>query len=352
MNKDYTQFTTNDFIADEYFLQWARFPDADSDTFWKAWIEAHPEKKETVQAALQFIHALRFQTQEPTSQQIEQSLLKSLSAIAVKETDNQGSIRITPRMGSKPWRYWTAAAAAIMIVLFTWVYFHKWPVTMQLVTGDNEIKTIVLPDGSMLTLNANSSITYDTDMAKALRREVWLKGEAYFDVKHIEPEKEQPRRFVVHSGALNVEVLGTSFNVKNRASVTNVTLNTGSIRIDLKDAPGTPIFLQPGDFVQYSGKEKKVLRKKVKTELYSVWKDSMIVLKKMPLKDVAQMIEDAYGYKIRITDTTIANNNISGSLRLNDEAAALKALSEALDIDIIRQGQVLIIQPKNKTNAN
>jgi transmembrane sensor len=352
MSKDYTRFTTNDFIADEYFLQWARFPDADSNAFWKDWITAHPEKKEIVHAALQFIHALRFQTQEPTPQQIGQSLLKNLSAIAVQETDSTGSIRITPRISKRPWRYWPVAAATVLIVLIAWVYFNKMPVTMQLVTGDNEIKTIVLPDGSMLTLNANSSITYDTDLASALKREVWLKGEAFFEVKHIESEKEQPRRFVVHSDALNVEVLGTSFNVKNRESVTNVTLNTGAIRIDLKDAPGTPIFLQPGDFVQYSGKEKKVLRKKVKTELYSVWKDSMIVLKKMPLKDVAQMIEDAYGYHIRITDTAIANNNISGSLRLNDEAAALKALSEALDIDIIRQGQELIIQPKNKTNAN
>lgn len=351
MNKDYTRFTANDLIADEYFLRWVRFPDADSDAFWKSWIAAHPEKKEEVQLALQFIQALHIRAQLPTPKQTEQSLLKNLSAIAVQEAAQSAGINHQPVRWLRI-RHWIAAALVIGIAVAGWLYFSKGPVTIQLVTGENEIKTVVLPDGSILTLNANSSVTYATNLASAFTREVWLQGEAFFEVKHIEPAQERPRRFVVHSGALNVEVLGTSFNVKNRKSVTNVTLNTGKIRIDLKDAPDTPIFLQPGDFMQYSGAEKRLVRKKVKTELYSVWKDEKVVLNKMPLKDVAQMIEDAYGYKIEITDPVIAKYNISGSIRLSDEAAALKVLSEALEIDIIRKGQVLIIQPKIKTNAN
>jgi transmembrane sensor len=344
MSKDYTRYTANDFITDEYFLQWARFPNAENDAFWKAWIAAHPAKKDEVQAALQFIHALQFNVPEPAPQQVEQSLLKNLSAIAVQESEK--SLTIPPRRSNKRWL--AIAASIVLIITAGWFFLYRGPVTVQLVTGDNEIKTVTLPDGSTLTLNANSSITYATNLASALTREVWLKGEAFFDVKHIETMPEKPRRFVVHSGKLNVEVLGTSFNVKNRAAVTNVSLNTGSIRIDLDDAPEAPIYLQPGDFIQYSGTEKKVFRKKVKTELYSVWKDSTITLNNMPLKDLSQMIEDVYGYTIRIKDPAIARYRISGSLRLNDERVALKTLSEALEIEIITNGNELILQPKNQ----
>jgi ferric-dicitrate binding protein FerR (iron transport regulator) len=216
-------------------------------------------------------------------------------------------------------------------------------------TGNGEIKTLLLPDSTVVVLNANSSISYSTDISKKHTREVWLEGEAFFTVKHIAPDSQAARRFIVHSGDLNVEVLGTTFNVNKRATVTNVSLNTGKIKIDVKDQPESAIFLQPGDFIQYSVVKKHILRKRVKAELYSVWKEQKLVLDKMPLSAIAQLIQDAFGHKVTITDKRLAESKVSGTLFMKDETAILETLSFVLDINILKQDDVLFFQPKSKT---
>jgi ferric-dicitrate binding protein FerR (iron transport regulator) len=204
----------------------------------------------------------------------------------------------------------------------------------------------VLPDSSEVTLNALSHISYASDIQNANDREVWLEGEAFFNVKHIETN-EKPTRFIVHSGDMNIEVLGTTFNVKKFGTVTNVSLNTGKIKIALKDDPNTTINLQPGDFISYSAKEKRILKKQVKAELYSVWKEEKIELDNMPLSEIAGMLQDAYGYTIEISNKKLANSKVSGTLHLKDEATLLETLAFTLDIDIVKKENLLSLKLKN-----
>ncbi len=146
---------------------------------------------------------------------------------------------------------------------------------------------------------------------------------------------------------MNIEVLGTTFNVKKFGAVTNVSLNTGAIKIALKDDPNTTIYLQPGDFISYSANEKRILKKQVKAELYSIWKEEKMELDNMPLFEIAGLLEDAYGYTIEIANQKLANSKVSGTLDLKDESTLLETLAFVLDINIVKKENVLSFQLKN-----
>src|SRR4051794_2614971 len=87
MEKDYLHFTTNDFITDEFFLRWVKFPDKETNEFWNKWIAAHPLKKDSIDKAREFICTLSFNTDFPPQPNIEASLARSLELIGEFENN-------------------------------------------------------------------------------------------------------------------------------------------------------------------------------------------------------------------------------------------------------------------------
>lgn len=350
MTKDYSLFTADDFIIDDFFLQWVRSPNVESNAFWKHWIAAHPQKQEEIKQAINFIVGLHFEEVIPDDAYIEQKLHENLANISQRETLSyryRGNLAV-----KKNKLLWAVAAVFTGFVAFSFWHFDKQkPVMIHMVTGADEIKKIELPDHSMVTLNANSGILYAANMQKAEKRELWLEGEAFFNIRHIETD-HIPHRFIVYNNDLNVEVLGTTFNIRKKDQITNVTLNSGKIKIDIKNEPGSTILMQPGDFLQYSQQEKSITKKHVAPELYSLWKEEKISLENMPLSDISQLIEDTYGYRVNIVGKGLATEKISGTLVLKDEHALLETLSLALDIEIIKKDRILIFQSKNNIKTN
>ncbi|MCW3079447.1 FecR domain-containing protein [Segetibacter sp.] len=347
MEKDYLHFTTNDFIADEFFLRWVKFPDTETNDFWNKWITDYPAKRESTDKAREFICNLSFNTDFPPQPNIEASLARSLELIGEFE-NNQVEEEAKATSFKKYW--WAAAAVVSGIIIFTAsVFFNKKPATIEIIAAADEIKSIVLPDSSVITLNVNSSIKYASDIGKANTREVWLKGEGFFNVKHIETSKKA-RHFIVHYDDLNVEVLGTSFNLKKRKDVYNVSLNTGKIKISINGDEGSTLFLKSGDFFQYSAASRSILKKKVKPELYSDWKEQKMVLNNTSLSELAELIHDSYGYNTVIQDTELSNQKITGTIMLKDEKVFFETLSYALNISIIKKNKDLIFQSKTKSN--
>ena len=85
-------------------------------------------------------------------------------------------------------------------------------------TDYGKISRLVVPDSSVVVLNANSTIKYEKKWDKNAPRELWLNGEAFFDVKHLDNDHkiENYERFIVHTNNTTVEVLGTSFDIRER----------------------------------------------------------------------------------------------------------------------------------------
>ena len=160
---------------------------------------------------------------------------------------------------------------------------------------------IILSDGSKVTLNAGSSLKYPTSFSTYEKRQVYLKGEAYFEVtKH--PENQ----FVVTTEDLNVTVYGTSFNVTSypEDAKTTTVLVEGSVAISpLGDAsPNKSIYLEPGQRALYAKTSKTIDLKSVKTALYTSWLKGKIVFEHMPFSGIIKKLERHY-------DVTIINNN-------------------------------------------
>ncbi len=344
--KNYATYTTNDFIADDAFLKWVKHPDATSDAWWQAWLAAHPHKRQQVDEARAFISRLQFEEQLPDQDAIAASLVHSLLLIEAAER------QVLPEKQVRPVRklFWWAAAAAVMVgVIMAAKYFLLMPPAMTIIKGYAEgVKTVQLPDSSIVRLNAGAELSFRSNWASGANREIWLQGEAFFDIKPSPAGVRAANEFVVHSGNVLIDVLGTSFNVREGAAATTVTLNTGKIKLSFKDLPETPFILNPGDFVQYRTASNKIIRKKVNPTLYAVWKEERQYLEKVTLQEIAYYIEDTYSYHVKISDARLAKQQLSGGLQVKDEASLLETLSFALNLKIERKADSLFIQSSNQ----
>ncbi len=184
---------------------------------------------------------------------------------------------------------WSIAAAAILIMSFCgfWYYFLN-TVTAQTLTG--EVKHVQLYDGSIVTLNENSSIAYKRRYFG--KREINLKGEGFFEVKR---DEEHP--FVVDSDSLKVTVLGTSFYIKNSEKHKNVTVITGKVQVEVEHK--SPLILLPGQALELENGVP--IRKEIKANQFA-WKTNTLIFNNTSLQQVFETLQKHYNIQIRITN--------------------------------------------------
>ena len=338
MKKEYDHYTADDFIAEESFQQWVRNPVPEISRFWEQWIRAHPSKINEVTQAVNFLNGIQFKTDFPAEEDTEFAYKKQLQlieAIADVKPQTQKKKVISGVLG------WVSGILFTGLILFSgWYFWRPDVLSIQTLTVNDETKIVTLPDSSVVTLNGNSKLKYLSNLTEASTRQVWLDGEAFFEVK------EDDRPFVVHSGEIDAEVLGTSFNLHKRGSVINVSLNSGKIKIDLKDDAGSTIYLEPGDFIQYSPKDNHIFKKKVIPDLYSGWTNEKFESDKIPFSTIADYISDVYGCDIRIENSDLAEMKVSGILLLDSQESVLETLSFLANVEIVKKGRVVTFQNK------
>ena len=124
---------------------------------------------------------------------------------------------------------------------------------------------------------------------------------------------------MVHTQSLNVEVLGTEFNVANRKGNAQVVLNIGKVKIGGPEGSDiTKVTMQPGELVELS-KGDKVLRKKiVNPEVYSSWRNRLLTFDDHTMREVINIIENNFGIQIELADPAMLDERITGTLPSND----------------------------------
>ncbi len=331
----YTGFDCPDFVADDYFTQWVLHPDADSETFWGNFLLKHAHKKGAMDEAAKMIKQLR-----PTSKFSDGETNDLWNRIA-EETNTHNMKRIT-----LPYRY-IAAACVVLLLLSTLFFIRKYNANnmMNVETGFAQKRSVRLPDGSLVMLNANSHLRYPGKFADNKVREVWITGEAYFDIKHLNKNPQQIKtgeRFIVHANNMNIEVLGTRFDVYRRHTDTKVALIQGKVQVSFADREDK-ILMKPGELVAYAGAEKKVNKSANNTDSPLAWVSDKIVLNNTSLNDIKTILEDNYGIMVNIEDTNITDAKLSGELPANNLGILTKALSQVLGKSITRNGNTITI---------
>lgn len=234
----------------------------------------------------------------------------------------------------------TQVAAAIALVVVTYWGVQQWSSGQELIyeTAYGETKQLQLPDGTVVNLNANSSLRYRTQNP----REVWLEGEGFFEVR------KKPRTkavFWVHTQDLVIEVLGTAFNVNSRHERTRVVLEEGSVKLKLED--GQQEMMEPGDLIAYSKKEDKILEraKEVSTRVHSSWKDGTIVFNEIPLEKALQKVADQYGIQFKFSSDSLKKTKVGGGVPMNNLKLSLLTIEKITNAKIERRdGFFLVIQ--------
>lgn len=251
-----------------------------------------------------------------------------------------------PSDGRQGWFGWGKIAAAVVFLLVVGLgiyMFQRQGGRVVERTGFGETRVLRLPDGSEVTLNGNSVLSYDAEWPEL--REVELEGEGYFKVVHTKDH----RKFRVRTGEdFSLDVLGTQFNISKRESGTRIVLDEGKVRCNLGDSGRDTLVLKPGEMVRFRKKPSDYQLERVETGLYSAWKDHKLVFKNTSLREVAAILQDTYGLETEASNPELLDRQISGSVPTDNVDLLLQGIAEASAVSITRDGDQLVMAPKSE----
>jgi len=238
-SKYHFKFEFEDFVELDEFRDWVLAPTKERDEFWDDFLKANPEKQEEIEEAREFLLDTRTYFE---SNNIEESEIHIDLGRVLERTTANRQTQFKPKLQiSTIYRPMAAAAAmALLLGFFGWYVFGFQSGLRTYVTDFAEWKTLQLPDGSEVKLNANSELILAEDWSEGATRQVWLKGEAFFSVSK---KPATHAKFQVITDDLTVEVLGTEFNVLDRGEQTEIFLKEGKISLDMGEMQET---LTPG----------------------------------------------------------------------------------------------------------
>lgn len=366
--KDYFDFTQTDFIEDDYFCEWVNRPSEKSQVFWEEFIKNYPQKHHEIETAKLIIKSM-----VPVETSLAEVEIDSLWTSIRKSTNKRR------KRSRRLWYLLAAAGIIIFIVSIWWInsqnrenfnvvdYAQLIPAKtvtndIELVLGDktkikisekeSEIKydnngrlvinstkailqeagkkndesvllnSILVPkgkraniaftDGTKLWLNSGSSAIYPVEFT-GKKREIYIKGEGYLEVAH-----DDSHPFIVKTDKMDIEVLGTSFNVcaYPEDEITRVILVNGEVAA--KSANNPAVILQPNQMISYDNETQKTAVTEVKVEDYISWKEGWLLCNSLELSAIAAKLARYYDQKIFFSDDVARHYRLSGKLDLKD----------------------------------
>lgn len=206
------------------------------------------------------------------------------------------------------------AAVIVMLLTFSGLaywYFNRNDYNMVcLATADGETKELILPDGSKVWLNGNTTLEYPESFTDDVRM-LYLNGEAYFEVT---PNKHKP--FIVRGATMQIEVLGTKFNFKNSTAcrIAEASLLEGEIRASGNADEGL-ITLEPGQKVELNTYTRKMKVSDTNAEMDAIWHNEFVQLTNANIYDIALLLEKIYKVNIVLSPELKKTNTYSGVLQ-------------------------------------
>lgn len=216
---------------------------------------------------------------------------------------------------------WISVAASIFILIgagaMLVTHLDSWNAPEQLSVYNPEgstPKSIFLPDGTEVILNAGSTIVYPSRFNKSIRN-VTLTGEAYFDV-----QKNPDKKFVVQTAQLDVTVYGTQFAVEawNNDNEVEVTLREGSVGVKPSDSLSETT-LKPGEQACYNKERQTLDIRRVDMDNAFAWKKGIIRFENESLGSIAATLGRTYNVDIEITDDSLRQILFSGEFKKGEE---------------------------------
>jgi len=351
-------YDTEDFACDHSFQQYCREENDSSVAFWTTWLNQHPEKTDLILGAKQLVLFLS----AGQGNRLEQ--LYHLKRGLRQRNLLEASLESTPPARKNfisPKTYLTALAACLAAAVIGYFLYSKNP---QLIFSDGSRhleysstasgrKTVLLPDGSMVTLNKNSNITLDPEFSR-IKRELTLSGEGLFEVSH---DADHP--FFVHTNEVTVKVLGTTFHLSaypQAKAGTETVLLKGKVEVTVNADPARKYILKPNDkfvtkrfannaaLTDVSLKATVVSTSELNAGLKeTAWLRNRLELNNERLEDIAHRLEKWYGIEIGFDDDEPKSYRYSGTFESETVIRALEALQLSFPFKIKHENEKIII---------
>ena len=212
-------------------------------------------------------------------------------------------------------RHWGQIAASILLLFasgLTILYYIQHQELQTLAeqdvivrSGDSGTSQVSLPDGTLVRLNANSSLTYQQNFGQN-NRKVKLSGEGYFEVK-----KNTEKKFIVNTGYIDVTVLGTKFNLYayEDKDIIEMALVEGHVNVSTSQPPYQTICVKPNEKVTYNKYDNKLNIEKTTTKIETAWLNKELVFREEKLENVFQCLSRKFRVKFSI-DSSISVDDV------------------------------------------
>ncbi|WP_158856503.1 FecR family protein [Lunatibacter salilacus] len=372
-----SNYTAEDFVLDPSFKKWVLQPNAASNLYWEDLLVKNPSKYKEAKDARAIILRLNTKTQPKMSDREMSDLWKDIDSkmsevVGLKASSKEikviplNSLSTLERGGANPpsgfkfldsFRF---RVAGILLMAFSLGFMYSWffsdaviPEVDIPVVAMVEHRTVpgvkshlTLSDGSQVILNSGSELKYVKDFEKD-RREVYLKGEAFFNIA-----KDSNRHFIVISKDTKTTALGTSFNVRAYEGETlNISLLTGKVAVNREGVMKEAVFLDPGEALRIDMENDRFVKTDFDRDLVIGWTKKWIIFQKTPLIEAIRVLENWYGVKIQIARQPGDQVLLSG--RFQDETLenVLEGLkfSARFDFAIDKENVKIIFKDEDQT---
>ncbi|MEQ9287662.1 MAG: DUF4974 domain-containing protein [Cyclobacteriaceae bacterium] len=319
-----------DLLKDDSFVEWVKNPTPALDKQWEGWVNSNPGKKEVVDEAIELINSIEYDERGDLSveeiKQIYQPVRDMDSGI---RKTNGKSIRLN-------FGYWSKIAAILVVVAVSTFLLMKYQEkdtgrvassVQGAFTRDNPTgvkSTFELPDGTMVKMNAESSLTFESDTINN-KRLVRLSGEAFFDVFH-----DKARPFTVVSNGISTTALGTSFNVRAypQEKTNKVFLVSGVVQVErVNHQDGSNILLAPGFGASFDRGSQSLTQISFDYDTNIGWKEGLLSFNSSNQREVFEKLERWYGVEISVTKGNKRLWNLSAKFDNKPLESVLNSLS-------------------------
>ncbi|WMJ72973.1 DUF4974 domain-containing protein [Cytophagaceae bacterium ABcell3] len=232
-----------------------------------------------------------------------------------------------------------AIAASLVLLLSVSYVVHNYINSENLIsvhTPAGETRVLDLSDGSRITMNENSTISYSSGF-NSDNRLVRLDGEAFFEVARAEG-----KRFTVYAGNSITEVIGTAFNIKTFKDSVAIHVSSGKVAFAHKDKQDA-IFLKPGQQATLNTAHVTPVKEPVRDINYSAWKSRKLSFDNMPLEEIARALEAYFKVNISIRTGELQNCRFTASFDNPQLEEVLDVLSLTGNIDIEKEANHYIL---------
>ena len=361
MKHYYDDFSPAQFLTDEAFVQHQLAPTTQSTVFWETWLNDHPPQRQNWQQAVDLLDAIRLGLHDYAQTHLTEETIRRLW-LRIQMTNAQAN-----RVQKKRVRYvamrWVAAATVTLAVGLVWWQQRPsaTPYTRQVaalgqavreqVNNTTQTQTIRLPDQSVVMLTPNSRLSYAQNFGEQ-NRDVYLQGEATFDVTH-----NARKPFLVHANEIVTKVLGTRFMIRAFAAEAHVRVQVQQGQVSVyANAPANTtvspkgVLLLPNQQVVFTRKTEQFDKKLVDaprllTTLTVRQRSAPFTYSETPIAQVIDELQVAYGVSIRYNKEALLTCQLTASLANESFAQKLEiicrtigATSESIDGQIVISG--------------